>query len=389
MPNLSRSASVEASRIREIALLADRVPDTLRLFYGEDTRPTPDFILEAGREALAHHKTFYTPNAGYPALRKAIADQYSRLHALEIDPMDRVVVTASGSVALLIAIQATIDPGDEAIIVTPLWPNVREMVNLRGATPVEVPLELGPDHQFQLNFEAIQNAITPKTRLIALASPNNPTGWTASFDDWQKLSKICQQHDIWLLADTVYDRLVFGSNQTAAPCPLSIPELQDRLWLAQSFSKAYRMTGWRVGWLVTPPGLWSQAAKLQEFIVSHAAGFSQEAARIAIEQGEPFISNMIDDYQKNRDLAVDLLSSIKGVTLASPPGAFYCFPKLEGLKNSFEFCQKLVTDFKVGFAPGSAFGAGGEGHIRICFAVDQTTLESALNQFKKACKFQS
>lgn len=383
MPQLSRAASVEASRIREIALLADRFPGTLRLFYGEDTRPTPDYIIEAGKAALDRHKTFYTPNAGYPALRRAIAGQYQNLHQIEMDPMDRVVVTASGSVALLLTIQATINPGDEAIIISPLWPNVREMVNVRGGTPVEVALELGADHQFHLNFDAIEKAITSRTRLIALASPNNPTGWTATIDDWRRLGEICQSHNLWLLADTVYDRLVFDGS-TAAPCPLAIPEIQERLWLAQSFSKAYRMTGWRVGWLVTPPGLWATAAKLQEFVVSHAAGFSQEAATKAMIDGEPFIKSMVTDYKANRDLAVARLSSIKGVTLAAPTGAFYVFPHIEGLTDSFEFCARLVREFQLGIAPGSAFGPGGEGHVRICFAVDQETLTTALNRFENA-----
>lgn len=380
MPVLSQAASVEASRIREIALLADKHPGTLRLFYGEDTRPTPELIIEAGREALARHKTFYTPNAGYPALRQAIAAQYWNLHGLEIEPCDRVVVTASGSVALLIAIQATINPGDEAIIISPLWPNVREMVHVRGGTPVEVALELGPDHQFQLNFEQIENAITPRTRLIALASPNNPTGWTATEDDWRRLGEICRRHDLWLLADTVYDRLVFDGSK-AAPCPLTLPELQSRLWLAQSFSKAYRMTGWRVGWLVTPPGHWATAAKLQEFIVSHAAGFSQEAARIAMQVGEELIAEMVADYKANRDYAVSRLSQLPGITLAAPPGAFYLFPRIEGLLNSFQFCERLVEEYQLGIAPGSAFGSGGEGHVRICFAVDRSTLEEAISRF--------
>ena len=383
MPNLSQAASVEASRIREIALLADQHPGTLRLFYGEDTRPTPELIIEAGREALARHHTFYTPNAGYPSLRQAIAAQYWNLHRLEIEPCDRVVVTASGSVALLVAIQATINPGDEAIIISPLWPNVREMINVRGATPVEVALELGPDHQFHLNFEQIEKAITPRTRLIAMASPNNPTGWTATEADWQCLAAICQRHDIWLLADTVYDRLVYDGS-TAAPCPLALPELQSRLWLAQSFSKAYRMTGWRVGWLVTPPGRWATAAKLQEFIVSHAAGFSQEAARIAMQDGENLIAEMVTEYKENRDYAVDRLARLPGVTQAAPPGAFYLFPRIDGLTDSFQFCARLVRDFQLGIAPGSAFGAGGEGHVRICFAVDRLTLEEAIDRFGQA-----
>lgn len=383
MPDLSKAASVEASRIREIALLADRHPGTLRLFYGEDTRATPETIIEAGRKGLADRKTYYTPNAGYPELREAIAQRYRSLSGAQLDAMDRIVVTASGSIALLLAIQCTVNPGDEAIIVSPLWPNVREMVRVRGATPVEVPLKRGDDGQFQLSFEQIEAAVTPRTKLIALASPNNPTGWTATADDWRALGEICRRRDLWLLADTVYDRLVFDGSP-AAPCPLASMVDHSRLWVAQSFSKTYRMTGWRVGWLVTPPGLWATAAKLQEFVVSHAAGFTQDAARYALEHGEDLIAGMVADYLGNRNLAVNRLSRLPGVSLASPAGAFYVFPKCEGLADTFGFCQRLVREFGLGVAPGMAFGPGGEGHLRICFAVDQATLEEALDRFERA-----
>lgn len=384
MPELSRAASVEASRIREIALLADQFPGTLRLFYGEDTRPTPEPIIEAGQLALAAKNTFYTPNAGLPELRQAIANQYDRLHGLKVDAMDRVVVTASGSVALLLTIQATLNQGDEAIVISPLWPNIREMISIHGARPVEVALELDSNLQFQLNLHAIENAISEKTRLIALASPNNPTGWTASEADWIKLANLCNKYNLWLLADTVYDRLTYDGQASAAPCPLAVEDLHQRVWVAQSFSKAYRMTGWRVGWLVTPPGLWATSAKLQEFVVSHAAGFSQMAARFAIENGEPMIQEMGLNYRQNRDMAIEMLSGCPEVRLGSVPGAFYIFPKVEGLTNSFEFCKRLVQELKLGIAPGSAFGLGGEGHVRICFAVDQPTLKEALERFLNA-----
>lgn len=383
MPDLSRSARVEPSRIREIALLADQNPGTLRLFYGEDTRPTPAPIIEAGQAALLARKTFYTPNAGIPALRREIGLQYERIYGLKIDPFDRVVVTASGSVALLMSIQATLNPGDEAIVVSPLWPNIREMIRIHGANPVEVPLELDSCSQFQLNFQAIEDAITPKTRLIALASPSNPTGWTASESDWCRLSELCKKHDLWLLADTVYDRLIY-SGEVAASSPLFIEDLQPRLWVVQSFSKAYRMTGWRVGWLVTPPGLWPIAGKLQEFVVSHASGFSQEAACFALEQGEPWVAEMVQTYRQNRDMAVERLSRMDQVELGSPPGAFYVFPKIIGMADSFAFCKRLVQELKLGIAPGSAFGEGGEGHVRICFAVEQNVLEQALDRFTVA-----
>lgn len=383
MPTLSQAASVQASRIREIALLAERFPGTLRLFYGEDTRPTPEPIIEAGRKGIADRKTFYTPNAGYPELRSAIAERYRRLSHVEVDPADRVVVTASGSVALLLTIQCTVDPGDEAIVISPLWPNVREMVRIRGATPVEVPLDRSSDGRFQLDFDRLKDTITPRTKLIALASPSNPSGWTATAEDWQALGQLCVDRDLWLLADTVYDRLVYdGSN--AAPCPLASISDHSRLWVAQSFSKTYRMTGWRVGWLVTPPGRWATAAKLQEFVVSHAAGFTQEAARFAMEHGEDLIAEMQAEYKASRDLAVERLSRIPGVSLASPEGAFYVFPKCEGLTDSFAFCERLVREYGLGVAPGMAFGPGGEGHLRICFAVDRGTLAMALDRFERA-----
>lgn len=385
MPNLSPAADVEASRIRAIALLADRHPGTLRLFYGEDTRPTPESIIDAGREALASHKTFYTPNAGYPALRQAIGRHYQAIAGVTIDAEDRVVVTASGSIALLLAIQSTIGPGDEAIVVSPLWPNVREMVRVHGGQPVEVALESDDDGRFRLNLDAIEAAVTPRTRLIALASPNNPTGWTASHADWVALANLCDRHDLWLLADTVYDRLVYDGPRVA-DSPLAVASLQRRLWVAQSFSKTYRMTGWRVGWLVTPPGLWATAAKLQEFVVSHAAGFSQEAARFALENGEPLIAEMRDEYRENRDTVVKRFESLSSVSLAAPPGAFYAFPHVEGLGDSFAFCEWLVREHGLGLAPGSAFGPGGEGRLRLCFAVDRSTLFEALDRFEQALR---
>jgi aspartate/methionine/tyrosine aminotransferase len=383
MPNLSGSASVQASRIREIALLADRYPGTLRLFYGEDTRPTPEPIVEAGRKALAERFTYYAPNAGYPELRRAIADRYSRLSHVDLDPSDRIVVTASGSVALLLTVQSTLDPGDEAIVISPLWPNVREMVKVRGATPVEVPLERGQDGQFRLDFPKLEAAITPKTKLIALASPNNPTGWTATEEDWRALDTLCRERNLWLLADTVYDRLIYDGS-SSAPCPLAAIADHSRLWVAQSFSKTYRMTGWRAGWLVTPPGLWATAAKLQEFVVSHAAGFTQKAAHYALELGESLIVEMIADYESNRNLAIERLSRLPGISLAIPAGAFYVFPHCDGLSDTFAFCERLVRYYGLGVAPGDAFGPGGEGHLRICFAVDQSTLAEALDRFELA-----
>lgn len=379
MPRLSPSASIEPSRIRVIADLADTVPGTLRLFYGEDTLPTPEFIKGAARRALEAGLTYYTPNAGFLSLRQAIARQVADLHGAELDPAREVVVTASGMVALNVACHALLGPGDSALVVTPLWPNIAAAVRLTGAQPVEVPLRL-EGSRFVLEEADLEAALRPDTKVLVLASPGNPTGWTADAACWERLSDFCERHDLWLLADAVYERLV--AEGRAAPSPLSLARARPRTVVAQSFSKAYRMTGWRVGYLVAPPEAARVMSALQEFVVSHAFGVAQEAARVAIVDGEPFVAEAQARYARHRALAVERLRSIPGVTVPEPGGAFYVFPRLEGLADSLAFCRRLVRDYQVGVAPGSAFGAGGEGHIRLCFAVDEPTLHAALDRFE-------
>lgn len=373
------AAFVLPSKIRAIAALAEDHPGTLRLFYGEDSLPTPDFIKAAAHRALDRDLTFYTPNAGYPALRRAIADQVARLHGVDFDPMGEVVVTASGMVALLLACQATVGPGDSAVVLTPLWPNVAQAVRLAGARAIEVPLALG-DSGFGLDLDRIEASLEPSTRLLALASPGNPTAWTANFDDWRGLVDLCERRGLWLLADGVYERIVFDG--MVAPTPLSVPGARSRTIIAQSFSKAYRMTGWRVGYALAPPDLARSMTHLQEFVVSHAPGIAQEAARVALLEGEPFILESQARYARHRRIALDQLQGVDGVTVPDPTGAFYVFPRLEGLADSFDFCRWLVREKGVGLAPGNAFGLGGEGHIRLCFAVEEPILRDALGRLE-------
>ncbi len=324
--------------------------------------------------------TFYTPNAGYPELRRAIADQVARLHGIDFDPSSEVVVTASGMVALLLACQATVGPGDSAIVLTPLWPNVAEAVRLAGARAIEVPLALA-ETGFHLDLDRIEAAIEPSTRSIVLASPGNPTAWTATLDDWRNLIGLCERHDLWLLADGVYERIVFDG--PVAPTPLAIPGARSRTIIAQSFSKAYRMTGWRVGYLLAPPDIARSMTHLQEFVVSHASGIAQEAARVATLEGEPFILESQGRYAKHRQIALDRFRRLDGVIVPEPTGAFYVFPRFEGLADSQDFCRWLVREKKVGVAPGSAFGLGGEGHIRLCFAVEEPILREALDRIEE------
>ena len=202
------------------------------MFVGEDTLPTPDFIKDAARLAITENKTYYTPNAGYPEVRKAVADRIADLHGVELDPMREVVVTASGMEAILLAVQATVGAGDSAIVLTPLWPNLTAAIRVAGAEAIEVPLSFAPEG-YRLDFDRLEEAVKPNTRLLALASPGNPTGWMATAEDWAKIVDFCERHDLWLMADGAYERIVFQGR--VAPNPLSIPEARrGRSWCRRS-----------------------------------------------------------------------------------------------------------------------------------------------------------
>ena len=381
-PAYAPAASIPGSRIRQIAALADLHPGTLRLFYGEDTLATPDFIKAAGRGAIAENFTFYTPNAGFPELREAIAAMYARLHRTETNA-DQIVTTASGMVAIALVCQATLSAEDSAILITPLWPNLSAAVRVTGAESIEIPLSFD-ESGFRLDFDRIEAAVKPNTRLLALASPGNPTGWTASHDDWERIVAFCDRHDLWLLADGVYERLVF--DREIAPSPWEIADARKRTIVTQSFSKTYRMTGWRIGYTIALAETANRLKTLQEFVVSHAAGFTQRAALAALEQGESFVAESRLRYERHRRIAIDKLRKIPGIVLAEPPGSFYVFPRLDGLTDSFAFCRGLVVEHRLGVAPGSAFGAGGEGHVRLCFAVEENVLREAIDRFEVAWK---
>jgi aspartate aminotransferase len=289
------------------------------------------------------------------------------------------VVTSSGMNAIVLACQATVGPGDSALVVSPCWPNISAAIRVAGAEAIEVPLAFSSDG-FRPDFDRLEASAQPNTRLLALASPGNPTGWMASLDDWRRLVAFCGRRDLWLLADGAYERMVYEGR--VAPNPLALPEARPRTIIAQTLSKTYRMTGWRIGYAIAPPELGRTLANLQEYVVSNAPGVVQEAARVAIRDGEPFVAESQGRYAHHRRLTVERLRSIAGVELAIPSGAFYAFPRLRGLADSFAFCERLVRERRVGIAPGNAFGEGGEGHVRLCFAVDEATLIEALDRFE-------
>ena len=379
-PSLTR---VPYTQIRELGELAMTMDGVLRLYFGESSLPTPRYIVDAAARALADGYTFYSENAGLPALREAITEQYRRLHGVELDPEREVVVTASGVQARHLAVRSAVDPGDEVVVLSPAWPNGAAIVALSHATPVEVPLALRGD-RYEIDFEAVESALTPRTRLILLTSPSNPLGWVVDPDDERRLLELCRARGIWLLADEVYERIYYGGAAgDPAPSILRLCDRDDLVHVVQSFSKAYCMTGWRVGWLVTRADVGPKLAQLNEFIVSHAATFTQVAALTALREGEEGLARMVDELRAKRDLCLSALSGLPGVTVADPDGAFYVFPQIDGLTDSFAFCKRLLVEQRVGLAPGSAFGAGGEGCVRICYAAERSVLGPALERLAR------
>ncbi|HUI77129.1 MAG TPA: pyridoxal phosphate-dependent aminotransferase [Bryobacteraceae bacterium] len=382
MPRVSSSAeSVPPSRIRELAEIAMSMDGVLRLYFGESNLPTPEYIKDAARRALAEGYTFYTENAGLPSLRRAIAGHYQRLHAVDLDPASEIVITASGVQALNLAIRCVLDPGDEALVLTPVWPNGPSNVVMANGVVREIPHPLCGD-RYQVDFAALEAAITPRTRLLLYTSPSNPLGWVATGEEQQGLLDFARRHGLWLIADEVYDRLYYAAPHPGCPVPSILQQASrdDAVMVVQSFSKSYCMTGWRLGWLIARRDLVAKATQLNEFIISHAASFTQKAGEIALREGEEELAGMVVRLRENRDLCVAALKGMPGVTVPVPDGAFYVFPRIAGVTDSFAFCKRLLEETRVGLAPGVAFGAGGEGSVRICYAAERSILEPAMER---------
>jgi hypothetical protein len=375
----SSALAIPHSRIRELAELAMTMDGVLKLYFGESTLPTPEFIKRAAQKAMADGFTFYTENAGLPSLRKALARYYHDLHAVELDPENEIVVTASGVQAMHLAIRCVLDPGDEALVLTPAWPNGAANIAMANAVPIEIAQPLEGD-RYGIDFAAMEAALTPRTRLLLYTSPSNPLGWVATVDEQRQLLYFARRHNLWLMADEVYERLNYTGPTATTPTPsiLKLATRDDAVIVIQSFSKAYCMTGWRLGWLVARRDLVARATQLNEFVVSHAASFTQRAGETALLWGEKALAELLARLKENRDFCLAALAKMPGVTVPKPDGAFYLFPKFAGASDSFDFCKRLLLETHVGLAPGVAFGRGGEGSVRICYAADRPILEQAM-----------
>ncbi len=385
MPDVAKSASkVPYSRIRELAEMAMSMDGVLKLYFGESNLPTPEYIKEAAKTALDEGYTFYSENAGLPGLRDDLAAYYRRMHGVHLDPAAEIVITASGVQALNSAIRCALDAGEEALVLTPAWPNGAAIVQMHQAIPIEVPQVLRGE-RYAVDFDALESARTPRTRLLIYSSPSNPLGWVATEEEQERLLEFARRHDLWLLADEVYERLYYRNPELGSPAPSILRKAtrEDAVVVIQSFSKTYCMTGWRVGWMVARRDMGRKAAELNEYIVSHASSFIQRAAQRALAGEEKEIQQMLVRLRENRDFCLSALRGMPRVTVPAPDGAFYLFPRVDGMRDSFSFCRRFLEEEKVGLAPGVAFGSGGEGSIRICYAAESRILEPAMERLAR------
>jgi hypothetical protein len=370
---------VPHSRIRELAEIAMGMDGVLKLYFGESNLPTPEYIKRAAQKAMADGFTFYTENAGLPSLRKALARYYQELQGVELDPSGEIVITASGVQALNVGIRCVLDPGDEALVLTPAWPNGSSNIAMCNGAAIEIAHPLVGD-RYQIDFNALEAAVTPRTRMLLYTSPSNPLGWVATVDEQRQLLEFARRHNLWLMADEVYERLNYTGPKPTTPAPsiLKLATRDDAVIVVQSFSKMYCMTGWRLGWLVSRRDLCARATQLNEFIISHAPSFAQRAAETALLWGENALAEMLVRLRENRDFCLAAMAKMPRVTVPKPDGAFYLFPKIAGVTDSFDFCKRLLMDTHVGLAPGVAFGAGGEGSVRICYAAEKQIVQEAM-----------
>ncbi|GAB1382496.1 MAG TPA: pyridoxal phosphate-dependent aminotransferase [Ottowia sp.] len=359
---------LEESKIREVANAGMGRADVLPFWFGESDEVTPEAVRAAGIASLQAGETFYSHNLGLPELRAAVAAYASRLHG-EVAP-ERLAITSGGVNALIVAMQALIDAGDEVVAVTPVWPNLTAQPRILGARLRCVALRPDADGAWRLDLPALLAAITPRTRLLVLNSPNNPTGWTLTSAEQQAILAHCRHTGTWILSDEVYERLYYRGDTAngAAPSFLDIAAPDDRLVVVQSFSKSFLMTGWRLGWLVMPPAMTPQVGKLLEFNTSCAPVFVQRAALVALAQTEAITPRIVAHLKDCRDTLVPLLQAVPGVQASHAPGGMYAFLRIAGQADSLHLAKRLVAEAGLGLAPGVAFAPEAEGWLRWCFA---------------------
>ncbi len=373
---LSKTAvSLKPSGIRKYFDLIGEVDGVVALTVGQPDFPTPWHIREAGIESLEKGMTYYTSNAGTPELRQEISNYMLRRFGLKYEAMKETIVTVGGSEAIDLAVRAIVEPGDEVIIPTPCFVCYDPIVRLAGGTPVIIKTEL--KDKFKINPEVLKAAITSKTKMIVIPFPNNPTGAIMTKEELQEIADIVKDTNIVILSDEIYAELTYGRKHVSIA---ALPEMQERTIVVNGFSKAYAMTGWRLGFVCAPAPLVEQMLKIHQFAIMCAPTTSQLAAIEALHNGDNDIETMAEEYDRRRKYIYQGLTNI-GIDVFEPEGAFYIFPDISNFGISSElFCEKLLYDYKCAIVPGQAFGDSGEGFARISYAYSVKHITSALER---------
>ncbi len=371
----NRVQQIPPSGIRRFFDIAATMDDVISLGIGEPDFVTPQPVLEAGIASLRAGHTHYTSNNGTIELRAGISRHLKKLYDVEYDPALEIVITVGVSEAMYLALTAILNPGDEVIVPQPCFVSYAAEVSLAGGTPV--PIATRVENNFQVTAEEIERAITRRTKALLIGYPNNPTGAVLERATLEAIAQMAQKHDILVISDEIYDRLVYGIEHVCVP---SLPGMWERTILLGGFSKAYAMTGWRLGYAAAPPEILGAMKKIHQYTIMSAPTTAQEAALVALEHGEEAIEEMRQRYDRRRRLIVDGFNSI-GLKCFEPRGAFYAFPSVRGSgMDDAEFAERLLDEERVAVIPGRAFGIGGAGYVRCSYATAYEKIEQALER---------
>jgi len=374
-----RVAGLKPSGIRKFFDIAATMKDVISLGIGEPDFTTPKPILDAGIRSLQNGETHYTSNWGKLELRQAIADNLMNRYNVKYDPTNEVVATVGVSEALYLTFTAILDPGDEVIIPTPCFVSYQAEVILAGGIPVEVTARV--ENDFAVDPDDIRKAITPHTKCIFIGYPSNPTGAVATRETLLEIAKIAEEHDLLVVSDEIYDRLVYDFEHVCFPA-LS-ENLKQRTILLGGFSKDYAMTGWRIGYACGPADIIQGLVRIHQYTIMSAPTTAQDAALEALKSGNPYVEEMVAEYDRRRRLLVSGLNRL-GLSTFEPRGAFYTFPNIQASGMDDEtFAEKLLREEHVAVVPGNAFGPGGDGFVRACYATEYSKIEEALHRMEK------
>ncbi len=373
--------------IAEVSRTGLGQPDVIPLWFGETDLVTPAFIRDATKKALDDGKTFYTFAGGIPELRAGIQAWTTRWYGVTPD-INRIWVVGAAMLCVTTALQCCVETGDEVIVVMPMWPNITQSAQAVGATPVYLRL----DHdvtagRWKLDLDKLERAITPRTKAIFVGTPGNPTGWVISDAEIEAVLEISRRRGVAVIADEVYTTLYYTAKR--APSFLDHTSENDNVFVVNSFSKAWAMTGWRIGWMVAPLRLAQAMAQLSVSNNTGATVFAQWGALAAIEHGDSFIAEMVERCRQGRDIVRDFVASQNRLSWVEPDGAFYAYVAVDGLKDSLAFAKDLVRTARVGVAPGRAFACGpndtrDESYLRLCFAQSPERLKAGLSRLADA-----